>query len=314
MRIDVIANITARRYRTRHGLIHDVCRVASGLAEVHPTSNMDELQAVCDHLATRGTDLVILSGGDGSFMAGVTALVRSFGETNLPRVALLPGGTVATVARNFGLKGDPAALLARLLASRVCLTSIRRPTLRVREDKQGERRERIGFIFGTGLVARFFDVYYAAGGRGYGGAARIAARIFAESFIDGPFARQVLDPLPCKIAVDGLSLPSDRYSLVCASVVRDLGLGMQVNHRAGEDLKRPHLVASSLSPRSLGPRAPFVLLGKSIGGANHFDDLVRSFVVRFCPEGPYVLDGDVLSASEVHVSAGPPLDVVYLPS
>src|SRR5262245_20644896 len=100
MRIDVIANITARLYRTRPSLIHEVSRIAQGKAHVHPTSRVGELDAVCDLLASRETDLVILSGGDGSFMAGVTSLVRAFGETNLPRIALLPGGTVATVARN----------------------------------------------------------------------------------------------------------------------------------------------------------------------------------------------------------------------
>ncbi len=311
MRIDVIANITARLYRSRPSLLGEIERVAAGIAEVHPTARVDDLDAVCTRIAARGTDLVILSGGDGSFMAGVTALARAFGEASLPRVALLPGGTVATVARNFGMEGDPARLLTRLFTSGA-LASQRRATLRVREAREGAIHERLGFIFGTGLVARFFDLYYADGARGYVGAARIAGRVFVESFVDGPYARQVLTPMPCTIEVDGQRLPSDRWSLVCASVVRDLGLGMRVNYRAGEDLERPHLVASPLLPRSLGPRAVLVLLGKRIGGAGSFDDLVRSFVVRFSPEGPYVLDGDVLRASEVTVSAGPSIDVVTL--
>jgi len=312
MRIDVIANITARLYRTRPQLIDEVRRIARGSAEVHSTRHVDELSQVCARIAERGTDLVILSGGDGSFMAGVTALARSFGEDRLPRIALLPGGTVATVARNFGMKGDPAELCARLLADPSRLVTKRRATLRARESRASGVTERIGFIFGTGLVARFFDLYYAAGARGYGGAARITARIFVESFFDGPYARRVLDPLPCTIEVEGRRLAPDRWSLVCASVVRDLGIGMRLTYRAAEDLERPHLVASPLPARSLGPRAPLVLLGRSIGGRDLFDDLARSFVVRFSPEGPYVLDGDVLAASEVAVSAGPPIDVVTL--
>jgi diacylglycerol kinase family enzyme len=313
MRIDVIANITARLYRSRPGLLDEMRRVAGSRAEVHPTASVDELDAVCARIAERGTSLVILSGGDGSFMAGVTSLARAFGERDLPRIALLPGGTVATVARNFGMRGDPRALLSKLLASRSSLQTTKRATLRVRESSGDGGRERIGFIFGTGLVARFFDVYYANGARGYAEAARICARVFVESFVDGPFARQILDPLPCTIEVDGRPLAPSRFSLVCAAVVRDLGIGMRVNYRAGEDLSRPHLVASSLPPRSLGPRAPFVLMGQRIGGRDHFDDLVGSFVVRFSPEGPYVLDGDVMRAAEVTVSAGPSLDVVSLP-
>ena len=144
--------------------------------------------------------------------------------------------------------------------------------------------ERIGFIFGTGLVASFFDEYYADGARGYAGAAAIVARVFAESFVGGRYARSVLDPLPCTIEVDGRALPPRAWSLVCASVVRDLGIHMQVTYRAGEDPARLHLVASPLGPGALGPRAPLVLLGKRIGGRQHFDDLVRAFTVRFAAE------------------------------
>jgi diacylglycerol kinase (ATP) len=312
MRIDVIANTAARLYRQRPSLLDDMRRIAAGKATVHATRHVHELDALFASLPERGSDLVILSGGDGSFMAGVTALVRASGERALPRIALLPGGTVATVARNFGMTGDPAALLRRLLEEPEALRVIRRSTLRVREVRGGAEVERIGFIFGTGLVARFFDVYYAEGGRGYAGAARIVARVFHESFVSGSLARRILEPMPCTIEVDGRQLAQTRWSLVCAAVVRDLGIGMRVTYRALEDLGRVHLVASSLSPRQLGPRAPRVLLGRTIGGPGHFDDLVGSFVVRFSPEGPYVLDGDMLRADEVHVSSGPTLDVVTL--
>jgi diacylglycerol kinase family enzyme len=277
---------------------------------VHPTTTLAELEATAQGLAARGSELVILSGGDGTFMAGVTALARAFGEDRLPRIGLVPGGTVATVARNWGMGGEPSAVLARLLRAPGALVDVPRPTLRVR----GPDQTRIGFIFGTGLVASFFDVYYAQGGRGYAGAARIVARIFAESFWNGALARRVLDPMPCTIEVDGRRLAPEAWSLVCAAVVRDLGIHMLVTYRAGEDPARPHLVASPLTSRALGPRAPLVLAGKRIGGAGHFDDLVGDFVVRFpSAAGAYVLDGEVLHADEVRVSAGPVIRVVQRP-
>lgn len=306
MRIDVIVNTTARRYAARPRLLDRVRRACDGVAAVHATAAVADLDAASRAIAARGSDLVLLSGGDGTFMSGVTALARAFGEDRLPRIGLVPGGTVATVARNWGVTGDPDVVLARILRAPERLRAEARPTLRVRAG--GE--ERIGFIFGTGLVAKFFDVYYADGARGYAGAARIVARIFAESFYDGPFARRVLDPMPCTIEVEGRRLDPPAWSLVCASVVRDLGIHMLVTYRAAEDPARPHLVASPLRSRALGPRAPLVLAGKRIGGPGHFDDLVREFTVRFPSEGAYVLDGDVLRASEVRVSAGPVLQIV----
>ncbi|MGK3999836.1 diacylglycerol/lipid kinase family protein [Sorangium sp. So ce1024] len=327
MRIDVIVNTTARRYRARPALIDRMTAACAGAAELHPTASVAELAEVCDRIAQRGTDLVVLSGGDGSFMAGVTALARAFGERSLPPLALLPGGTVATVARNWGMVGDPAELLARLVRERrdlhggaVLRGAVRRPTLRARATTRSGVEERIGFIFGTGLVASFFDVYYERGGDGIGAAARIVARVFVESFYGGACARRVLDPLPCTIEVEGRPLAPRAWSLICSSVVRDLGLHMRVTYRAGEDLDRPHLVASALPPRSLGPRAPLVLAGRRIGGKDHFDDLVRDFTVRFGAsagtasrdEGPYILDGDPLRASEIRISAGPAIDVLSL--
>jgi diacylglycerol kinase family enzyme len=312
MRIDVIANTNARAYRRDPSLLAAIRRVSKGKADVHATNHVDELGSICEQIAQRGSDLVVLSGGDGSFMAGVTALARVFGPRPLPRLGLLPGGTVATVARNFGLKGSPVTLLEQLLTTPDAFSTTRSATLRVRQTLGAETIERIGFIFGTGLIARFFDIYYGDGARGYAGAARIAARIFVDSFYGGPYARRVLTPMPCTIDADDKPLEGEKWSLVCAAVVRDLGIGMKVNYRAGEDLDRVHLVASQLAPGSLGPRAPRVLLGKPIGGRGQVDKLVSSFVVRFAPEGPYVLDGDMLRATEVFVSAGPQIDVVSL--
>jgi len=316
MRIDVIVNTNARRYERAPSLVDELRFASRHRAVFHTTRDLAELSAVCEVAAAARSELVVLTGGDGSLMAGTTAVARAFGE-RLPKIGFLPAGTAAVIAKNWGLRGDPVHALRRILALGPALPSMRRPTLRVRAETLTGPEERIGFIFGTGLVARFFDLYYADGARGNAGAARLVARIFAESLVGGDFARRVLDPLPCAIEVDGRALRPDAFSLVCAAVVRDLGLHMLVTHRAAEDPARPHLVVSALPSRRLGWRMPLVLAGKSIGGPDSFDALTERFVVRFPSpdpahpsDGPYVLDGDILRASTVHVSAGPVLDVV----
>lgn len=315
MRIDVVVNTTARRYRQDPSLVRGLRRAAEGRAVVHATRDLAELEEVCRVAAAASSDLVVLTGGDGSLMAGTTALRRAFGE-RLPKLGFLRAGTAAVVAKNWGIEGEPVALLRRLLAQGAALRVDRHPTLLVRAETGSAIEERVGFIFGTGLVANFFEVYYEDGARGNAGAAKIVARIFAESFVGGAYARRVLDPLPCSIEVDGRELAPKAFSLVVAAVVRDLGLHMLVNHRAGEDPARPHLVVSALPSHRLGWRLPLVLAGRSLGGEGGFDDLVKGFSVRF-PEragraggGPYVLDGDMLRAVAVHVSAGPVLSVV----
>lgn len=305
MRVFVLANTLAKGLRDRPDEHETLRRLTAGRAHLVCTTSLVDLEHAARRIHAESPDVVALAGGDGTFMAGLTALCRVYGDAPLPTLALLPWGTVATVARNLGSRGNPRKMLDRLLVDGASLEVRTTPTLRVEQRSDAGIEVRFGFIFGTGLVARFFDVYEAEGSGGLVAAARIVARVFAESFVGGPYARRVLTPLPCRIEVDGRALAPSAWSLVCAAVVRDLGLSMRVTHRAAEDPSRPHLVASALPPWLLGPRAPLVLLGKPIGGAQHFDDLVGRFVVRFDGSGPYVLDGDRFVASEVCVTAGP---------
>jgi hypothetical protein len=223
----------------------------------------------------------------------------------------LPLGTVGTVARNLGDRRPPAVLLDEWLADPGDVHAVPRPTLRVRAERTDGVEERVGFIVGTGLVARFFELYEAGGKGGVPHAGRIVARVFVESFAGGPTAARVLTPIPCELEVDGRRRSLTGVSLLLAAVVRDLGLSMKVCYRAGEDPDRFHLVASGLSPSRLGPRAPLVMMGKNIGGEGHVDELVQRFRVRFTDgEGPYVLDGDSFRADSFEVVPGPLVPIV----
>ncbi len=303
----MIVNRLARYLAADDGLVQvyaRACREAG--ATIHETRSGAELDAVCQHLAARGTDCVVLAGGDGSYMAGTSALVRSFGE-RLPTLAFAPGGTASTVARNWGFHGRREDYARRLVAAAAeGGTVTARPTLRLLDDTG---REAVGFIFGAGLVASFFEAYYASPVQGYAGAAILVARIFAGSFVGGDLARRVLEPVAMSLAIDGETCGARAFSLVAASVVHDLGLHMILLHRAAEDHPgRVHVVASPLGARALGPQLPRVLSGRPLRGEGHVDALARELVLRF-PEprlvGSYVLDGELLRAREVRVSAGP---------
>jgi len=317
MQVHIVANLTAR------GLLRSPARLdalranAAGKAQLHETASVAELGPVMRAVLEDGVDLLILVGGDGTFMSGVSALSRALAERApsgviWPRLGLLPMGTVGTIAKNLGERGEPERLLSTWLEQPDRVHAIPRPTLSLTATtSEGATEERVGFIVGTGLVARFFEVYEERGAGGIPLAGRIVARVFAESFTGGPLAKRVLTPLPCELRVDGEVQSSSALSLLCASVVRDLGLGMKVCYRAGEEPDRVHLVASQLSPRHLGPRAPFVMVGRSIGGKGHVDRLVSSFQVTFPgSQGPYVLDGDMFRAKSFLVKAGPVIPVV----
>ena len=282
-------------------------------ARVHETSAIAELGEAARAIAASGTSRVVLAGGDGSYMAGVTALARAFGDRAMPPLAFAPGGTVSTIARNWSRtkkwdarEADAIVRAAATNAERAddCET---RPTLCVTDDRGGDR---VGFIFGAGLVASFFDEYYAAPStkQGYAGAARIVARVFAQSFVGGALAKRVLDPVGATLAIDGTEASARAWSLVLASVIRDVGLHMLVTPHAGEALDAFHAVASPLGPRALGPQMPLVLAGRKLVGGGHVDaPRARDLALRFTDpaRAAYVLDGDVIHANEMRVRAGP---------
>ena len=307
MRASVLVNRLAHHLEGEGGLRRVLFDAAEGRATLHETRSKDELAHAVETIAARGADAVLLAGGDGSYMEGTTALSHAFGDA-LPRIGFAPGGTVSTVARNWGFAGSREAYASRIVRAACDGTarSTRRPTLRVRDDRGGDR---VGFIFGAGLVAHFFDAYYAGGKLGYASAAALVARVFAGSFYGGKLAARVLAKTPATLVVDGEPTAPRAFSLVAASVVADLGLHMRLLYRAAERTDRFHLVASSLSPRELGPQMPRVLAGRPLRGERHVDTLASRAEITFAePSSRYVLDGDVFPAGRVVVSAGPVLD------
>src|SRR5579862_6919978 len=106
MAIDLVVNTNARRLASGSGFRQSLVDAAKlGGARVYETRTLGELEAVASQIAVHGSQGVILAGGDGSHMAGVSALSRSF-RGGLPPIALVPGGTVGTVARNVGMRGS----------------------------------------------------------------------------------------------------------------------------------------------------------------------------------------------------------------
>lgn len=321
--IVTLVNRRARRLSSEGPLLRALRAPREGVRVVETSSIADLTSAAAD-IARDSPDMIVIAGGDGSYMAGVTAVAHAWAdagrsEDTLPAFALAPGGTVSTIARNWGFHGDRTRYTSRLLDAVTSghAPAVARPTLRVREtEAEPHQIERIGFIVGAGLVSSFFEVYEREGAGGYAGAASIVARVFAGSFAGGKLAKKILTPVPCSLEIDGEPTRLDRTSLFCASVVPDMGLGLKVLHRAAEEEERFHVVATPLGPSLLGPQLPLVWAARplvSVGPTRNVDTLARHVVLRFDSDrAAYVLDGELLHAREIRVTAGPVISVAVV--
>ncbi|MCS6899150.1 MAG: diacylglycerol kinase family protein [Myxococcales bacterium] len=282
-----------------------VCREA-GARLLYP-NGLEALRAALEeHLLgveDTGRGCVFLVGGDGTHHHGLTALHWVLRGRPWPRIGLIPAGTVNTTARLWGNGGEPAVVLRRLLASDVTET---RPSLRVAEEG-GE--EHVGFIWGAGLVSRFFERYNQTEG-GLLPASVLALRIALGALAGTPLARSVLASSPMRLTLDGQPVSKEYYSLAVTSVHRSVGLGIQVTYRAGEQPDRLHLVASYATPWQLGLQSPRVLLGKPLSRATTVDVLAQEIRVDFLKEGASILDGDWLTARSLTLMVGPSLPAI----
>lgn len=302
----LILNPHAGKLRGNARLLARLQRLAEGRARCWITSDQKDLDRACAAIASGSPDRVLLCGGDGTFMAGVTALWRAYDGAPLPTLLFAPAGTVCTLARRFSGRTSLIECVRSGLETSAPPTVLQ-PTLRV-EDGTG--RARVGFTFGTGLIQNFFEHYESAGAKGRGSAAAVLVRVALGSLVSSPLSRVILAPIPCRVEADGDPLPDSSFSLIVASVLRNVGLSIRVTYRAGEDPARPHVVASSLRGARLAARVWRVMLGLPLGGPGGFDDLVDTLGVRFSGEGRYVLDGELLAASQLTVTAGPTLRVM----
>jgi diacylglycerol kinase family enzyme len=266
------------------------------------------LEQACREIFARRLERVVVVGGDGSLMRCLSELERVYGETPLPRFALVPVGTVNLAAKRWGIGGRPEVLLEQAL-SKPAVGAERMPSLKVRIDG----RTYVAFTVGTGLVSHFFDVYEENATRNLCVASMIFFRTFFGSFVANAFARRVLSPVNARLMVGDKDSGHLGFTLLVCSVFRDLGLGLKPTYRASTVPGQLHVVASTLPAHRLGPLALRVLLGKPLSQRCRFpeviDCLTEQFGLELAEPTRLVLDGDTVRAHRVTVQVGPLLSI-----
>jgi diacylglycerol kinase family enzyme len=303
-KLAVVLNPNALGVRRAPGLAQRLRAVVGEMGEVVVTHTPAELAETARRFAAEGVQLVAACGGDGTNLATLTELVRAYGAEQLPRFAILRGGTVNTIAGNLGIRGRPEELLGRLVVA------LRGGHVATVDQDLLEIDGRYGFLFASLMGARFLEAYYRNANPGPAVAALLALRTAASSLVQGRFAGWLFAPVPVELTVDGERLPDAHYRLLVASVVPDVGIGMRVAWQAGQKARHFHLIASGISTTSMALQLPRVLSGRPLAGAPHVDRLATRVQLRFTEPLSYTLDGDLFAANELTISIGPRVALV----
>lgn len=278
---------------------------------VELTADLDDLHRVARAFRDRDIDVLALNGGDGTNHVTLSAFVEVWGDAPLPPVALLCGGTMNTVARGFGIRGRPPALLSRVVAAQRAgrqLPVIERPLLRITADGDPS----YGFIFGNGVVYNFLSEYYAHGDVSPAVAARLLARSVASVLVGGELSERLFRPFSAAIEADGVPWLDDEFVAVMASNQPELGLGFRPFSRCGERDGAFHAVAIKGPHVEVVKALPTIRMAGPLGERPGFDDRVCSALTfRSSSRIGYTIDGDIYSTDEpVRVEAGPKVRVL----
>lgn len=308
--IGIVNNPRSRRNRRRPGIARRLREALRDDGEVIDASTPDELAFAVERFQKAGIELLGVNGGDGTGHVVLTAFARAYRDAPLPRLLLLRGGAMNTVAHGQGIHGGPEHILREVLIRRrhgFPLRTADRDLLRIEADGGAPT---FGFIFGTGVVVSFLEAYYATGHPSPLTAALLLARAIGSAMTGGPFVRALIRREALRIATDGDEWPDASYLSLLAGTTPDLGFGFKVFHRCGEQPGSFHAVGVHGTMLQIALGLARIRAGKPWRRRLAHDEVARELVVE--ADAPrYTIDGDLYVAERsVRVSTGPAIEIV----
>ncbi len=303
-------NPASRRNRRRPGIARRLRERLAGDGEVIDAATPDELARAVERFRAAGIDLLGVNGGDGSVHYVLTAFARAYRDAPLPKLLLLRGGAMNTIARGNGVRGGPEGILREVLIRRrqgLPLRTRERDLLRVAADG-GEPL--YGFIFGTGVVVSFLEAYYGTGLPCAATAAALVVRAAGSALLRGEFARSLLRREPLRVLSDGDEWPDGSYLALAAGSTPDIGFGFRPFARCDEQPGFFHAVGVVGSLAQLALAAPRIHRGAPWKRRVAQDELARTLVVQ--GQRPrFTVDGDLYASERsVTIETGPGVDIV----
>ncbi|MGC3996033.1 MAG: diacylglycerol kinase family protein [Anaeromyxobacter sp.] len=308
--IGIVNNPRSLRNHRRPALADRLRERLGRDGEVVDASTPEELDRAVARLKAARIDLLGVNGGDGTGHHVMTAFARAYGDEPLPRLLLLRGGAMNTVAHGQGITGGPEAILRDVLARRrkgLPLRTVDRDLLRIEADGEPAR---FGFIFGTGVVVTFLEAYYATGRPTPLTAAGLVAQAAGSALVGGAFATALMRRDRLRVETDGEEWPDGAYLTLLAGATPDIGFGFRAFPRCDEQPGFFHAVGVTASPLQLVFALPRIHAGRPWRRRHALDEVARELVLE-AHRPRYTIDGDLYEARRrVRVATGPAVEIV----
>jgi diacylglycerol kinase family enzyme len=308
MEIGVITNPNSRKNRNRPDRAERLQRIVGDIGEVHETTSLDSIKPVLREFLRKRARYWVADGGDGALhwmlRMGMEVLQEEefVGKSiNLPTTLPTKGGTIDFVANNVGIQGDAEGILATLRRSIESHGSTIEETEVDSMVIDGVQRidgtdvpfRTYGFASATGGVGqRFYSKYYADADPN----PRTIVKVVANTMASAPialsplsrlpfgawktYAKEVFQPTPCNVWLDGMRLPGEAFSGVhVASMSINLGNVLRFFGKADQPGLMNALVGTP-SPWGIIRNLPRMTRGEEMKGRNILDRPCREMIVE----------------------------------
>ncbi len=304
--IGVLTNPRSRKNLRNPGLAQRLSYVVGDAGKLVAPGGLSELEHAVQQFRERDIDIVAINGGDGTAHVALGALRRVYGDA-LPRIALLRGGTMNTVASGLGLRGDPETLLGRLVTAVYAGT----PIQSVSRNLMVVNDEHVGFLFGNGLISNFLEVYYEHPEPSPSSAVWLLVRAVGSVLVGGPLSQQLTRPLKCRVTVDGREWPELPYMSVAAGTVDDIGVGFRPFYRAPSFPGYFHAIAPGCTAAQFVPQLPHIWRARPTTRPDIVDQLGKHMVIEAEEPLNFMLDGDFHRGGQrIEVRIGPRVELL----
>ncbi len=309
--IAIISNPRSGKNRRDPELVERLAYVLGDSGEVAQPRDLDHLEDAVRGFRDRGVDVVCVNGGDGTLHKVLSALVVVYGDgaegddlraVTLPRVAILKGGTLDTMASNIGQKLGSDALLGRVVKK----WHAGEPFQTVERTVMVVNGRHAGFLFGTGVLFRFMKMYEEGAPPGPWKALKLVAQVCGSTAVGGGLARRLFAPDDASVSLDGQVWGPPAYASIAVGTMDDIGLGFKVFHRASQNPGQLHVLGFHCPPMSILKRFHRIPLGRPLDQPDITDVLGQRLSIGGDAGRGFMMDGDFVEGTQaLVVEAGP---------
>jgi len=250
-----------------------------------------------------GTEILAVCGGDGSFFRAVSLAIQIWGEDPLPLMLPLRAGTINNLSRTIGARRRrPESLLAHV----------------VKDYRQGRTHQiterelmcvngdNYGYIVGAGLIVNFLRLYYSGRRPGPVRAFYLLIRLALSKLFGTTLIKGVVQPFEADVICDDERLPFRSFTLLLASTVEHIGLGVKPFYLSARKRGYFHFLAGPATTWQLLGRLPRFFRGFPAGLDTLYDNMGTEVRVEFAAPRSFTVNGDLLGpVSVLEIEAGP---------